>query len=597
MIILTAGPILLVSEGYHSLKKIILCVAVLSLFLSVFSFDQGFAEAQSEPIVKVKLVNFLGNKAEITIKPNGDYKTSDQNILLKSGSTYVLKLENEKIALYKDNNLLNSFDSFSCIPYHSSSQLSLNNRLYLGSFDFMIENKKYIRPINSVSMENYLKGVVPIEMYPFWNIEALKTQAVAARTYAMSYINRGMIDDTILYQVYGGYIWTPNTTKAVDETKGQVAQYNGRLIDAVYSASNGGRTESNANAWGTTAVPYLPIKQDPYDPKTSWKFAFHQTQIDIASLDLTKPSEWWSSTIELDPTISSNIKLWLTNNGYANKEIKIISIPEFSLHSVGSGQRVSKGNITVEFFVKDKVDELSNLITQRMSFSNVSISKVRSIIGNRMMLSYLVNEVKSENGLITVSGTGDGHGVGMSQWGAQNMAGAGKNYQEILKFYYPGIAVTQMYEGNTQATTTIKKPGWLKEQEKWYYIQSNGTKATGWLKDASKWYYLGTNGVMLTGWQKDGSKWYYLAANGTMQTGWQKVNGKWYFLNSNGAMATGWLKSNNKWYYLNSSGAMAIGWITDRGKRYYLSSSGAMVQNKQYINGKWYTFHSSGYLL
>ena len=577
MIILTTGPILLVSEGYHSLNKIILCVAVLSLFLSVFPFGHGFAEVQSEPIVKVKLINFLGNKSEVTLKPNGDYKTNDPNILLKSGSTYLIKLENEKIALYKDNNILNSYDSFSGSPIQSSSQLSINSRLYLGSFDFMIENKKYIRPLNSVSMENYLKGVVPIEMYPFWNIEALKTQAVAARTYAMSYITRGLIDDTILYQVYGGYIWTPNTTRAVDETKGQVAQYNGRLIDAVYSASNGGRTESNANAWGTTAVPYLTIKQDPYDPKTSWKFAFHQTQIDIASLDLTKPSEWWSSTIELDSTISSNIKLWLTNNGYANKEIKIISIPEFSLHSVGSGQRVSKGNIAVEFFVKDKVDELGNLITQRMSLSNVSISKVRSIIGNRMMLSYLVNEVKSENGMINVSGTGDGHGVGMSQWGAQNMAGAGKNYQEILKFYYPGIAVTQMYEGNTQAIVTAKKPGWLKEQGKWYYIQSNGTKATGWIKDASKWYYLGTNGVMLTG--------------------WQKVNGKWYFLNSNGAMATGWLKSNNKWYYLISSGAMATGWITDRAKKYYLSSSGAMVQNKQYINGKWYTFHSSGYLL
>ncbi|WP_413299514.1 hypothetical protein AA0X95_16035 [Bacillus sp. 1P10SD] len=226
--------------------------------------------------------------------------------------------------------------------------------------------------------------------------------------------------------------------------------------------------------------------------------------------------------------------------------------------------------------------------------------KLVNFLGNKAEItinSYLVNEVKSENGMTTVSGTGDGHGVGMSQWGAQNMAGAGKNYQEILKYYYPGIAVTQMYEGNIQAISTVKKPGWLKEQGKWYYIQPNGTKATGWIKDASKWYYLGTNGVMLTGWQKDASKWYYLGANGAMLTGWQKVNGKWYFLNSNGSMATGWLKSNNKWYYLNSSGAMATGWITDRGKKYYLSSSGAMVQNKQYINGKWYTFHSSGYLL
>jgi stage II sporulation protein D len=551
-------------------------VTVFTLLLSVFtSYDTSAQE--TEPIVKVKLINFLGNKSELTLKPTGDFKTSNQNIILNSGSTYLLKLQNEKLYLYKDNNLLESFESFSTTPIQASSQLSINDRPYLGSFDFLIENKKYIRPLNSISMENYLKGVVPIEMYPFWNIEALKTQAVAARTYAMSYIKRGVIDDTILYQVYGGYIWTPNTTRAVDETKGQVAEYNGRLIDAVYSASNGGRTESNANAWGTSAVPYMTIKQDPYDPKTNWKFSFQQTQIDITSLDLSKPSDWWTSTKEVDSTISSNIKMWLTNNGYANTEIKIISIPEFSLHSVGSGGRVTKGNITVEFFAKDKVDAEGNLEKQQVSFVNVSASKVRSIIGNRMMLSYLVNETKTENGLISVSGTGDGHGVGMSQWGAQNMAGAGKSYQEILKFYYPGITVAQMYEGNARSISVAKKIRWMKEQGKWYYIQTNGVKATGWLKDASKWYYLDQNGKMLTG--------------------WQKVSGKWYFLKSDGAMATGWLKDQNKWYYLTSSGAMAIGWINDHGKKYYLSPNGAMVQNKQYINGKWYTFHSSGYLL
>lgn len=579
------------------MKKVLLIVSIFIFIHSVFAFAPAYASTQSEPTVRVKLLNFLGNQSALNIKVNGNYPTSDPNITLKSGPNYLLKLENEKLSLYENNVLIGSFDSFSVTPILSQSELTINSRPYLGSFDFTIENKKYIRPVNSIPMESYLKGVVPIEMYPFWNIEALKTQAVAARTYAMSYINRGIIDDTILYQVYGGYIWTANTTRAVDETKGQVAQYNGRLIDAVYSASNGGSTESNANAWGTTAVPYLPIKQDPFDPKTNWKFSFHQTQIDTTSLDLTKPSEWWSSTKEIDPTIMYNIKMWLTNNGYANNETKIISIPEFSLHSPGSGGRVTKGNITVEFFVKDKVDQAGVLEKQRVSFTNVSVSKVRSMIGNRMMLSYLVNEMKTENGVIQVSGTGDGHGVGMSQWGAQNMAGAGKNYQDILKFYYPGTTLSILYEGTPQAVTSAIKPGWLKEQGKWYYIKKNGAKATGWIKDASKWYYLDQNGEMLTGWQKVGGKWYFLNSSGAMATGWLKANNKWYYLSPSGAMKTGWLKDNNKWYYLYTSGEMATGWITVQGKKYYLSLSGAMVTNKQYINGKWYTFHPSGYLL
>ncbi|MFK9093647.1 SpoIID/LytB domain-containing protein [Bacillus salipaludis] len=556
------------------MKKIMLFALVFTLLLSLLPYDYGYAQ-QTEPIVKVKLINFLGNKTEITLKPNGDYVTSDQNITLKSGNAYLIKLENGKLSLYNDGILVNSFDAFSIKAVQANGQISINNRPYLGNFDFTIENKQFVRPINSVNMEDYLKGVVPIEMYPSWNIEALKTQAVAARTYAVGYNNRGVIDDTIMYQVYGGYIWTDQTTKAVDETKGQVAQYNGRLIDAVYSASNGGITENNANAWGNAAVPYLSIKQDPYDPKTVWSFSFHKTQVDLTSKDISKPSDWWSGTKEADPTITSPIKMWLNNNGYANKDIKIVSIPEFSLYGVGSGGRVSKGNITVDFFVKDIVDVDGKLVLQRVSLSDVIAAKVRSIIGGRVMLSSLVNEVNTENNMISVKGFGDGHGVGMSQWGAQYMAKAGKNYEEILKFYYPGISIIKMYETlNSSTIAPIQPTGWVKANGVWYFY-NNGLKATGWLKDANQWYYLNQNGVMLTG--------------------WQKVGGKWYFLKSSGAMATGWLKDQTKWYFLTPSGAMTTGWILDQGKWYYLSASGAMVTNWQYISGKWYQFHSSGY--
>ncbi|WP_168733974.1 SpoIID/LytB domain-containing protein [Metabacillus sediminilitoris] len=455
------------------MKKIILFIMVFTLFIT-FLLPTGHIYAQQlEPIVKVKLLNYLGNKTEITLKPNGDYVTNDEKVVLKSGQSYLLKQVNGKLSLYKDGSLLNSYETFSAQPIQSRSQLSINNRLYLGSFDFIIENNQFVRPINAVYMENYLKGVVPIEMYPSWNVEALKTQAVAARTYAMSYINRGIINDTISYQVYGGYIWTPNTTKAVDDTKGQVLKYNGRLIDAVYSASNGGTTESNANAWGNTAVPYLTIKKDDYDPKTVWSFSFNKTQIDLTTKDLAKSGEWWSSTKEVNAGISSNLKLWLNNNGYANKDIKIMSIPEFSLHNTGSGGRINKGSITVNFLVKDKVDADGKLIPQQLSFSDVSASKIRAMIGNRVMLSYLIKEMKTENNIVTVEGQGDGHGVGMSQWGAKDMADAGKSYEEILKFYYTGISITKMYEPSTK----VESPSTIEEVNQPTAIQESQNEA------------------------------------------------------------------------------------------------------------------------
>ncbi|WP_428911944.1 SpoIID/LytB domain-containing protein [Niallia sp. Krafla_26] len=436
------------------MKKALLLFMVFTIFISLLPMGQGHAQT-TEPIVKVKLINFLGNKTEIVLKPTGDYVTNDENVVLKANETYTLKQVNGKLLLFKGGNLLDSYESFSVQPIDPRKTLSINNRLYLGSFDFVVENNLYVRPINSVYMEDYLKGVVPIEMYPSWNVEALKTQAVAARTYAMSYLNRGIINDTISYQVYGGCIWTPNTTKAVDETAGQVLQYNGRLIDAVYSASNGGMTESNANAWGNVAVPYLTIKPDPYDPKTVWSFSFNKTQIDLTTKDLAKPSEWWTTTKEADPTIASNIKLWLNNNGYANKDIKITSIPTFSLFDIGSGGRMNKGNITVDFLVKDIVDATGKLIPQRISFSNVSASKIRAIMGNRTMLSYMIDEVNTDTNIVRVKGRGDGHGVGMSQWGAKYMADAGKSYEEILTFYYTGISIVKSYEPSAKMESPL----------------------------------------------------------------------------------------------------------------------------------------------
>ncbi|MEH7086857.1 SpoIID/LytB domain-containing protein, partial [Neobacillus drentensis] len=390
-----------------------------------------------EPKIKVKLVNNLGNKTEITIKPAGDYFIEDTTVRLTSGKSYLVKYDNNKITLIDGTTSLYSAENVNLLQSNETDYLSINNRNYLGSFQFVPESSKYVRPINEVYMEDYLKGVVPSEMYASWNREALKTQAVAARSYALSY-KSVTIDDTINYQVYGGYNWNPNSTAAVDETKGEVLKVNGRLISAVFSASNGGKTESNANVWGSSPLSYLPIKEDQFDAKTAWKFSVSKQQFNPAGLT-------WSQMKEKDTTIINTIKAWMSTHGYAGKEIKITAIPVLSLHTPTSGGRVSKGNISVEFLTKDRIDENGAYIPQKLEYKSVAASQIRAMVGNRMMLSYLVSTIAETAETITVSGLGDGHGVGLSQWGAQNRANAGQKYNEILGFYYVGAALVKEY--------------------------------------------------------------------------------------------------------------------------------------------------------
>ena len=405
-------------------------------------------EAATEPVMQVRLKNYLGNQTQINLRTQGDYVTPDNRILLKHNTEYTLKLENRELKLYSGSSYMGKYDSLTVNPAAEENLLFINQRPYSGSFQFVLEtvnNQKVIRPINSIRMEEYLRGVLPSEMIASWPKEALKAQAVAARTYAFRHNATGIIDDTINYQVYGGYQSFPNTDAAVRETEGQVLKYNGKLIDAVFSASNGGKTESNANAWGGTQIPYFIVKNDEFDPKSQWSFEFNKMQIDLTGKNLADYHQWWSSVREKDPLISDNIKTWLKNNGYFGKELKIVSIPELSFSPPSSSGRVIKGSITVEFFVKDQVDSAGSLVLQRVEVMNGTASKIRAMVGNRTMLSYLVDKTENTATVIKVQGFGDGHGVGLSQWGAKKRADAGQTAEQILDFYYSGTDLVTEY--------------------------------------------------------------------------------------------------------------------------------------------------------
>jgi SpoIID/LytB domain protein len=407
----------------------------------------AFAES-TEPKVQVKLKNYIGYQSQLTIQATGEYIIDQTNIRLIDGKTYKVKYDNGKVLLLDGSKLLFSSDHLNVLPLKNANYLTVNNRAYLGSFQFIPESSKYIRPINEVYLEDYLKGVVPFEMMGSWNREALKAQAVAARTYALSYQSK-VIDDTINYQVYGGYAWYPNATAAVDETMGKVLKVNGSLISAVYSASNGGKTESNANVWGTTPVSYLTIKNDEFDSKTPWQFSVKKHQFTPTNLT-------WDQMKESDTTLMNSIKSWMLGHGFSGKEIKITDVPVLTLYAPTSGGRVSKGDITVMFLTKDKVESTGAYIPQKLVYTGVSASQIRAMVGIPTMLSYLVTNITNSTDSITVSGLGNGHGVGLSQWGAKNRADAGQSYNQILAFYYEGATLVKQY--SERVVTDIQAP-------------------------------------------------------------------------------------------------------------------------------------------
>ncbi|MDX5476347.1 MAG: SpoIID/LytB domain-containing protein [Bacillaceae bacterium] len=446
------------------MKKIISIFIIFLLTITSFSFQNIQVKAQSiqQPNVTVKLVNYLGNVNELTIHFTGNYLLNN-NFQIENGKTYRLRNENNTLVLLEGSNRIHTFNEFTFVPsmYNEEHRIRINNRPYLGTMRFIAEGS-FVRPVNILPVEDYLKGVVPSEMPASWHLEALKAQAVAARTY-VAMQGAKVIDDTINFQVYAGYAWHSNSTRAVVETSGQTLMHNGRYISAVYSSSNGGRTESNANVWGGTSLSYLPIKDDPYDSIDPWTFTINKTQIDLSNLNLSTPETWWTQTRERDTTIPNNIKTWLYNNGYKNTEIKIVSIPTMSFsNQLTSGGRVRNGDITVNFFVRslatnDFVRNADGTIRlHTVEYKNTTAQRIRAMIGINLVRSYLVDSVRETSASIVVNGRGWGHGVGMSQWGAKGMADRGFKVAEILQFYYPGTTLTPFIQYASQSTNSAQ---------------------------------------------------------------------------------------------------------------------------------------------
>lgn len=387
-------------------------------------------------------------------------------VWIQSGEGYSVKVENGRLALYKGSDRLKDFGTtpFTLVPnsYGAEHQIRLNNRAsYIGKMDFNLENGAYVRPVNrDIPFEDYLKGVVPREMPASWNLEALKAQAVAARTYSIDDVGK-VVPDTQSYQVYGGFTWGSGlpefryenrTNQAVNETAGQVLRYGGSLVSTVFSSSNGGNTESNSNEWGTSQVAYLPAKPDSFDPQNPWGISLKKTQIDLTGKSLVNPGHWWWSVTEVDNALLTGLKNHLKNNAYPNSEIKVVNVNDFVIQDGRtSGGRSLNATMKLDIIVKDSAGfkcvggpcNGSNEIEIVHVDLPLTVKSYRSLFGGEIFKSTLLDATEIGSDYIKIKGRGFGHGVGMSQFGAKARGEAGHSYVDILNFYYPGATLGQ----------------------------------------------------------------------------------------------------------------------------------------------------------
>lgn len=260
--------------------------------------------------------------------------------------------------------------------------------------------------VMELSLEDYLRGVVAAEMPASFPMEALKAQAVVSRTYALAryYSSIGedvhITTDSTIHQCWLStselfYRWGPRDfltylyriVAAIDATRGEVLTYQGNLIQALYHANAGGKTEDPLYLW-ENSIPYLQSIQSPWDAQAP---RFHQVHL-FSFEELTKI---------LGLSLSSPLDLMIMETSPSGRVQEVM---------VG-GERLTG-----------------------------------TLFRNELNLPSTLFTIDGEGSYVRIETKGHGHGVGMSQYGAKGMAEEGYHYHEILGYYYRGVSLTRMVD-------------------------------------------------------------------------------------------------------------------------------------------------------
>ncbi len=267
----------------------------------------------------------------------------------------------------------------------------IGDRWYRGRTQ-LVPTSKGLTAVNHVNLEHYLYSVLGAEMSPSWPLEALKAQAVAARSFALHKRSSGTsvydVTNTTSSQVYKGIETEAQSThQAVNATAGQVMTYGGKVILAAFHSSSGGHTENVEDIW-TQPLPYLR---------------------GVADYDMGAPVFQWTKSF---------------SRGEMSRLISGVG----NVVSMTPERRTPQGRVVTMKVQGDR------------GTKRVSGNDLRSALGLRSTLF----AVSSTGSGFQIDGRGYGHGLGLSQWGAHNLAAQGTNYQQILGHYYQSATLAQL---------------------------------------------------------------------------------------------------------------------------------------------------------
>ena len=445
-------------------KRLCLLLCCLLALCPALSRPPALAAGEDAPSAIRVLLRRLSMKERADLTFTGTYlarSASGTELLLASGTKAAVLLENGSLILHAGGVSADMGKSLSLLRQSSGEttpgiHFNLQPGFYPGDL-LLTAGEDGISPVLTLPLETYLKGVVPYEMGDGFPEEALKAQAVCARTYALSHLNpKNAFDvvDTTNDQVFRGLSQSsPKSDSAVDATAGLVLQCEGKLITAWYSASNGGQTELPANVWPGEAPRCFEMKDDPWD---------------AANPDATVRT----CTVNRDASGLSPAFVKLLRQALLRDPLQAGRVPDEAGFRVGKilsleleeprfpapSRLMTRLKVTFEssglppapapsgapedeeeLDIRELLSALPHTVTLDL-FPEAVIALGLSVSGAN---NEIVSVREEEDAFVLTAGR-FGHGVGLSQRGAQQMAREGeKTFRQILAFYYPGASLEE----------------------------------------------------------------------------------------------------------------------------------------------------------
>ncbi|OGR87380.1 MAG: hypothetical protein A3A86_02300 [Elusimicrobia bacterium RIFCSPLOWO2_01_FULL_60_11] len=313
------------------------------------------------------------------------------------GGFDVKELQSGKVLRFKEAVKISPESQVFRLPVRVTSRvkgrfLTVNTLRYRGALIIRKASKGGVHVIDDIELDDYVKGILPREAGAGWPSEALKSQAVASRTFALRSLGRHASEgydlcSTVHCQVFGGLeSEDERTNRAVADTHNEILLYKGNPAGTFFFSNCGGRTLDPVDVWERSEnVPYL-----------------RSIRCDFCR---SAPHHFWENTVSAEDIAAALIRA------------RIVVVPP--LKSI----RVSAGNVLIRYGTGQV---------------KLRAARFRAMLGANIIRSAHIDKVKRSGGGFVFSGRGWGHGVGMCQEGAKGKAEKGAGYAKILKFYYPG---------------------------------------------------------------------------------------------------------------------------------------------------------------